>query len=60
MEKINSFREDYRFLSNFYKVEITYEGRAYHNVEAAFQAKKCTTEAEKDAFTLITNPVRAK
>lgn len=60
MEKISSFRDEYRFLSNFYQIKITYKGKTYHNVEAAFQAQKCIKEEEKVKFTLIKNPVRAK
>jgi ribA/ribD-fused uncharacterized protein len=34
------FRGDLYFLSNFYPCEIQYNGRTYHNSEAAFQAAK--------------------
>lgn len=38
------FRNEYYFLSNFYNCKVTYEGLTYKNVEAAFQAAKCTGE----------------
>ena len=38
---IDEFREDYRFLSNFYPSVIRYQGLTYQNAEAAFQAQKC-------------------
>lgn len=48
---IGLFREEYFFLSNFYETKITYNGLTYKNAEAAFQAQKCMTEKEKEAFT---------
>lgn len=60
MEKITSFRDQYRFLSNFYQAPFTYKGLTYPNAEAAFQAQKCATDEERVKYTLIKNPVRAK
>lgn len=37
MEKIASFRGEYRFLSNFYPAPFTFDGISYRNVEAAFR-----------------------
>jgi len=37
---IDSFTEDYRFLSNFFPAEITYQGDVYSSVEHAYQAAK--------------------
>lgn len=53
---ITSFRGDYDFLSNFYEAPVTYGGLRYLNSEAAFQAQKCLTEEEKQAFTALTAP----
>ena len=50
MEKINSFRNEYYFLSNFYEAPVTYEGITYRNNEAAFQAQKVCTPAERMRF----------
>lgn len=41
MEKIDKFRGEYYFLSNFYKCKIFMYGFIYNNAEAAFQAMKC-------------------
>lgn len=60
MEKITSFREEYRFLSNFYQHPFEFRGLTYPNAEAAFQAQKCSNETDKVKYTLIKNPVRAK
>ena len=37
---IKEFRGEYDFLSNFYEVDITYDGFTYKNSESAFQAQK--------------------
>jgi ribA/ribD-fused uncharacterized protein len=37
---INSFRNEYHFLSNFYPLHIKYEGLIYYSVEHAYQAAK--------------------
>ena len=60
MKTINSFRDEYRFLSNFYQQPFEYNGLAYPNAEAAFQAQKCTRDEDKIKYTLQKNPVRAK
>ena len=48
--KINNFRNEYDFLSNFYEAPVEYQGILYLNNEAAFQAQKCMTDEEKKAF----------
>lgn len=60
MEKISSFRDEYRFLSNFYQYPFEFKGLVYPNAEAAFQAQKCSTDKEKIKYTTQKNPVRAK
>ncbi len=60
MDKITLFKEQYRFLSNFYQFPVTYQGLTYPNAEAAFQAQKCEKEEDKIKYTLIKNPVVAK
>lgn len=40
MEKITQFRDDYRFLSNFYPSFITLRGVIFQSAEAAYQATK--------------------
>lgn len=47
MNKINEFRGEYYFLSNFYNAEIMYENKHYENNEAAFQAMKCPDRADE-------------
>lgn len=57
--KIDSFREENFFLSNFYEAPVTYLGRTYLCNEAAFQAQKCMTEEEKEPFTKM-RPAESK
>lgn len=56
---IRSFREEYRFLSNFWNAPVEYRGLRYLNNEAAFQAQKCMSEEEKLQFTTLP-PNKAK
>ena len=49
--KIDHFRGEYAFLSNFWEAPVTYQGLTYGSNEAAFQAQKCMTEGEKMEFT---------
>ena len=51
--KIDHFRGEYAFLSNFWEVPVTYKGLTYGSNEAAFQAQKCMTEEEKMEFTQL-------
>jgi len=39
---IDSFKGDFRFLSNFYPVNVDYEGIMYPTVEHAYVAAKNT------------------
>lgn len=50
MNKINSFRDEYYFLSNFYECLVTYNGLTYKNNEAAFQAQKCINRKDREKF----------
>lgn len=59
MDVINSFKNDYAFLSNFYPAPIQYDGLLYQNSEAAFQAQKCADKKDRQQFTKM-NPSEAK
>lgn len=54
MDKIDSFRGEYYFLSNFYEVPVRYAGITYRNSEAAFQAQKTLDEHRRRAFANLT------
>ena len=49
----NRFRGDYAFLSNFYPAKLRYEGIAYYNAEAAYQAQKCADTGQKIQFAKL-------
>lgn len=53
------FRGEYYFLSNFYPINIKYEGITYPSAENAFQAAKCAFQKDKLIFTKI-NAAEAK
>ena len=50
---IQEFRGEHFFLSNFYEAPVTYQGLTYGSNEAAFQAQKCLSEAERLEFTAL-------
>lgn len=59
MNKIDSFRGKYYFLSNFFEIPVTYDGITYQNNEAAFQAQKCLNYEDRKQFRHL-NPSEAK
>ncbi|MBR3518285.1 MAG: NADAR family protein [Lachnospiraceae bacterium] len=59
MDKIDEFRGEYYFLSNFWSVPVTFGGITYQNAEAAFQAQKVTDKKVQQAFSVL-NPYEAK
>ena len=59
MEKIDNFRNEYAFLSNFYDAPVIYDGISYRNSESAFQAQKCANKEERIQFANL-NPSEAK
>lgn len=58
-QPIERFKDQYAFLSNFYPVEIEYQGIEFPSVEHAFQAAKSMSLAERRLFLGIT-PEAAK
>lgn len=59
INKIDSFRGPYNFLSNFYEAPVEYDGIRYQNSEAAFQAQKTLNLLMRQKFATM-NPVEAK
>jgi len=54
MEKIDSFKDKYEFLSNFYPCNIQFCGHTFLNSEALFQALKSPKPEETfDQFTTL-------
>lgn len=58
-DRINSFRGEFFFLSNFYEAPVQYDGIVYQNNEAAFQAQKCANPADRQKFAGL-NPTEAR
>lgn len=56
---INSFSNQYEFMSNFYNAPVTYDGLTYRNNEAAFQAQKLVNKEERKKFCTY-SPSKAK
>lgn len=52
-EKIDSFKDEYCFLGNFYEAPVMYNGLAYRSNEAAFQAQKCKNVKDMEKFTTM-------
>jgi ribA/ribD-fused uncharacterized protein len=48
---IDGFEGPYRFLSNFFKNMVEYEGLTFPSVEHAYQAAKCEIPADRIPFT---------
>ncbi len=54
MKKIDSFRGEWRFLSNMYPCKMVFEGDTYTCVEGAYQAAKCANLEDRVPFTTMT------
>ena len=50
---IDFFRGEYEYLSNFYPAKLTFDGIAYLNSEAAYQAQKCATAKDRTQFSRL-------
>lgn len=53
-DKIDGFKDEYGFLSNFHPAWVYYEGREYGCVEAAYQAAKMTDPLLRIKYELMT------
>ncbi len=57
---INSFTNEYRFLSNFWPATVIYMGKTYPTVEHAYQAAKFDDPYIREQIGVADSPVRAK
>lgn len=60
MLAITSFSGEYRWLSNFYPVEIEFEGLIYPSIEHAYQAAKTDIQELREAIKNLQKPGDAK
>lgn len=51
--RIDKFRKEYFFLSNFYPCLVTYQGITYQSSEAAYQAQKTLDESIRKEFSKL-------
>lgn len=57
---INGFQGPFRFLSNFYRVQVEMDGFLYPSVEHAYQAAKTLDVGSRTTIQLATKPGDAK
>lgn len=60
MNMIDRFQGEYRWLSNFWPVDILFEGQMYPSVEHAYQAAKTLDLDERRRIALLKRPGDAK
>lgn len=60
LPRIEGFRGEYEFLSNFYPATIVYEGITYPTAEHAYQAQKTTNNSIKQKIASLPYPGAAK
>ncbi len=57
---VRGFFGENRFLSNFYPVELEYEGVLYPTAEHAYQASKSLDSRDREAIAVLEGPGQAK
>ena len=60
MDKIDGFRDQYRFLSNFYPCVVEVNGIVYPTAEHAYQAAKSPNHNDRLAISKLPKPGDAK
>ena len=56
---IKEFKDDHRWLSNFYPCEIEYEGMMFDSVEKAYQSAKTNDLKLREEISLLDSPGKA-
>ena len=59
-DSIGPFVKDWRWLSNFYEAEVTFEEKTYPTVEHAYQAAKTIDLEDREFIRQLKTPVEAK
>jgi ribA/ribD-fused uncharacterized protein len=60
MPAITNFHDEHFFLSNFFNVEVVYDGEVYPTVEHAFQAAKTFDPEQRKTIQAADTPAQAK
>ncbi len=58
--KIESFDEEFRFLSNFYPTTVIHDGQVWSSAEHAYQAAKTNIKTQKEAIHRLPSARDAK
>ena len=59
-ERIDRFRGDYAFLSNFHRTPFKWQGKLWGTSEAAFQSRKTLDERQRERIRKAPSPAAAK
>jgi ribA/ribD-fused uncharacterized protein len=57
---IGPFKDDYRWLSNFFEVPVVISGRTYPTTEHFYQASKCANPADYAMIEALETPGKTK
>lgn len=57
---ITSFKDEFSFLSNFYPIQVVFEGMSFNSVEYAYQAAKTLDLNVRRAIAMLPTPGQAK
>jgi ribA/ribD-fused uncharacterized protein len=60
LKAIDSFSDEYRFLSNFWFCKVMLDGVEYPSTEHAFQAAKTLVQAQREEIRAAKTPGQAK
>ena len=60
VQTIKEFQQEYRFLSNFWPVNVQLQGLWFPTVEHAYQAAKTLDIKEREAISYLSTPGEAK
>jgi ribA/ribD-fused uncharacterized protein len=60
MQPIIQFKDNYEFLSNFYRIPVKWNGTTYKTSEHAFQSAKCELDSDKQKIIDANSPGEAK
>ena len=60
MSRITEFKNEHRFLSNFWFVDVVLEGKVYSTTEHAYQAAKTTSASEREKIRWMDKPGEVK
>jgi ribA/ribD-fused uncharacterized protein len=57
---IDSFKDEYRWLSNFWPAQVVFDGKTYNSVESAYIAGKTKDKSEREIIRNLPTPGKAK